>query len=199
MTLTGFQVGAPGFGNISYGQYPSAGLPVTDWGAIAQSAQVPSNPYGSFGVDTAGAFDTVGRNLAGNPLNERRPGFIDYLNTFTDLIEGGADAFRAVKGLPARYAPERERRLAGDQFSKYLEDRRIEREQRRQERQDKMVSDDKAFNLNILRKALSSPDALRQLFGENIVSPSIDPSGLSAEMDTTAAPRWRPQTPSSQP
>lgn len=186
-------VGAPGYGDISYSQYPSAGLPVTDWGAIAQSAQIPADPYPSFGVDTYGTFDTAASNISGNPLGERRPGFIDYLNTFGDLLQGGADAFRAVKGLPPRFGPEREQRIAGQQFAKYIEGRQQEREQRRQERQSKMVSDDPAFNLNILRKALSSPDALRQLFGESIVSPSIDPASLGSEMDTTPAKQWRPE------
>ena len=194
-----FSTKAPGYGDISYSQYPSAGLPVNDWNVIAQSSQIPANPYGSFGVDTAGAFNTITSNLSGNPLGERRPGFIDYFDTFTDILQGGADAFRATKGLPARYAPEREQRMAGEQFAKYIEDRREEREQRRMERQEKMVNEDKTFNLGILRKALSSPDALRQLFGESIVSPTIDPSGLGLEMDTTPAKQWRPQPLPTQP
>lgn len=186
-------VGAPGYSDISYSQFPSAGLPVTDWGAIAQSAQIPADPYPAFGVDTTGVFTSAAQNIAGNPFGQQRPGFIDYFNQFSDILQGGADIFRAAKGLPARFGPEREQRMAGDQFSKYMEDRRQEREARRQERKSQMVSDDPAFNLGILRKALSSPDALRQLFGESIVSPSIDPSSLGSQMDTTPARQWQPQ------
>jgi hypothetical protein len=200
MTLTGFQIGAPGYGNISYGSYPSAGLPVTNWGAVAQSAQIPADPYGSFGIDTAGTFDSVGSYLSSNPLPRNQSGFLDYLNTFGDLLRGGADAFRAAKGLPTRFDREDQQRLAGLEFGKYLEDRRAEREERRQQREMKptSVGEDKAFNLSILRKALSSPAALQELVGEAVVTPSIDPTGFGVTMDVTPARQWRPQTPSAQ-
>ena len=200
MTLTGFQIGAPGYGDISYGSYPSAGLPVTDFGAIAQSSQIPANPYYDFGVDTAGTFDSVASSLASNPLPRNQSAFLDYLNTFGDILRGGADAFRAAKGLPTRFDREDQQRLAGEQFGKYLEDRRKEREERRRQRDPRLneltsLDEDKAFDLKILRKALSNPAALQELIQEAVTTPNIDPTKLGVTMDVTPAGPRRPQTP----
>lgn len=188
-------------GSLGYPIDYSAKLPVTDWGSInqiayepGQFAEPPASPYMDFGVDTSNVF------------TKQSSPFLDYLNTFSDLLQGGADLFRAIKGLPPRFGPEREQRMAGDQFSQYIQDRSQAREASRQksktpgqETKSSLFSNDPAFNLSILRKALSTPDALRQLFGENIVSPPIDPSSLGSEMDTTPAKQWRPQTSPSQP
>jgi hypothetical protein len=195
MAFAGFNQ-IPGYQNVSYGE-PSISIPVTDWGAIAQSSQIPADPYGSFGIDTAGIYGSVGDNLARNPLGQKQPGFVDYLNQISNILEQGADAYRAVKGIPARFGPEKEQRLAGEQFGKYLEDRRADREIRRREaKSNKIVpQDEKSFNLSILRKALSDPSSIAQLFGNTAVTPSIDPASLGVEMDTTPARQWRPQAP----
>lgn len=47
----------------------------------------------------------------------------DFLGNLATVVEGAADIFRGVKGMPLRYQPANERRMAAEAFGQWLSDR----------------------------------------------------------------------------
>jgi len=94
-----------------------------------------------------------------------------FLGDLATVVEGAADMFRGVKGMPLRYQPANERRMAAQALGQYLMDRDKKKDSAEATTPEEPKSDFEEVGKDFLRKGMqekfaeifSKPEVLQML------------------------------------
>ena len=95
----------------------------------------------------------------------------DFLGNLATVVEGAADIFRGVKGMPLRYQPANERRMAAEAFGQWLMSRNKKADKAEEGTPEAPKSDFEKVGEDFLRKGMqekfaeffANPEVLRKI------------------------------------